>query len=181
MIKKSSFLLLSVFLAAAFCGCGYTTGSLLPSGLKTIYVDNFKNMIDVGKETTENSKYALYRPGIENDVTSSIVDRFAFDGNLKIATREKADLMLEGKLTDYRKEALRYDNADNVEEYRVKITVEMELIKISDGKVLWTEKAFTGESTYNTTGSFATTEEVARGKALEDLARRVVERTIEGW
>jgi Lipopolysaccharide-assembly len=181
MVRRSSFLVLLIFLSIVSSGCGYTAGSLLPSGLKTIYVDNFKNTIDVGKETTEGSKYALYRPGIENDVTNAIVNRFTFDGNLKIVPKEKADVILQGKLTDYRKEALRYDNADNVEEYRVKITVEMKLVKTSDDKVLWSENAFTGESTYNTTGSFVTTEEAARDKALEDLARRVVERTIEGW
>jgi len=181
MLRKLSFLLFLAFIFAISSGCGYTTGSLLPSNLKTVYVDNFKNAINVGRETTESSKYALYRPGIDNDVTNAIVNRFTFDGNLKITTREKAGLILSGTLADYRKEALRYDNADNVEEYRVKITVDMELIRASDSKVLWREKNFTGESTYNTTGSFATTEEVARDKALEDLARRVVERTVEGW
>ncbi|MDD5680124.1 MAG: LptE family protein [Candidatus Omnitrophica bacterium] len=181
MVKRLSFLVFLVFIFAVSSGCGYTAKSLLPPDLKTIYVDNFKNTIDVGKETTEMSKYELYRPGIENDVTNAIVNRFAFDGNLKIAQKEGADLILSGELTSYRKEALRYDNADNVEEYRVKITVDIKATRASDGKVLWVEKAFTGESTYNTTGNFVTTEEVARSEAMEDLARRVVERTIEGW
>ncbi len=180
-MKKILFILFLFYLSIVLSGCGYTTGSLLPSGLKTIYVDNFKNAIGIGKEITENSKYALYRPELENDVTSAIVNRFTFDGNLKIATRDRANLILQGTLTDYRKEPLRYDNADNVQEYRVKITLDMELIRASDNKTLWHEKSFTGESTYNTTGRFITTEQVARDKAQEDLARRVVERTIEGW
>ena len=181
MTKKLYVLLFIVFLSTIFSGCGYTAGSLLPPNTKTIYVDNFKSTIDVGKEVTEGSKYELYRPGVENDVTNAIVDRFTFDGNLKITPREKADLILEGKLTEYKKEALRYDNADNVEEYRVKIVVDMEAIRASDNKILWTEKGFKGEATYNTTGNFATSEQVARDQALVDLARRVVERTIEGW
>lgn len=181
MMRKLYFLLCMVFFAAMLSGCGYAAGSLLPPGQKNIYVDNFKNGIDVGEENTEYSKYALYRPGMENDITRAIVDRFTFDGNVKIADRDNADIMLTGTLSDYRKEALRYDNADNVEEYRVKITVDMELIRPRDSKVLWREKAFTGESTYNTTGKFATSEQLARDEAVEDLARRIVERTVEGW
>ncbi len=181
MAKRTSFLLIFVFTAILFCGCGYGARGLLGPDLKTIYVDNFKNIIDVGKEVTESAKYALYRPGIENDITNSVVDRFTFDGNLKITSQDKADLVLFGTLTEYRKEALRYDNADNVEEYRVRITVDMDLVRRSDGKVLWTEKGFSGESTYNTMGRYATSEDTARSGAIEDLARRIVERTVEGW
>ncbi|MEA3305931.1 MAG: hypothetical protein U9R52_03865, partial [Candidatus Omnitrophota bacterium] len=60
---------LAFFSAAAAGGCGYSTGSLLPSKLKDIYVDNFKNRVDIGREVTESSGYVLYRPGLENDVT----------------------------------------------------------------------------------------------------------------
>ena len=102
IVKKSFlFLLLALFLVSSGSGCGYTTGSLLPSHLKTIYVDNFKNKIDIGKEVTEVSRYTLYRPGLENDVTSEIINRFAFDGNLKIESKKSADLILKGDLINY--------------------------------------------------------------------------------
>ena len=181
MRKNTLFLLISASMAILFCGCGYSARGLLGPDLKTIYVDNFKNAIDVGREITEDKKYAIYRPGIENEITSFIIDRFAFDGNLKIALQNQADLILNGTLTEYRKEALRYDNADNVEEYRIRITVNMNLVRKSDGKVLWTEKGFAGESTYNTMGRCATSEDTARSEATNDLARRIVERTVEGW
>ena len=171
---------LAFFLAAAG-GCGYSTGSLLPSKLKAIYVDNFKNRIDIGREVTESSRYVLYRPGLENDVTNAIVDRFVFDGNLKIANKENADLILKGELTDYRQEALRYDASDNVEEYRIKIAVNIELVDTSADEVLWKEAGYIGEKTYKTTGRFAVSEDTAREEAIEDLARRIVERTVENW
>lgn len=180
-LKKSFFCLILVLFLVTSLGCGYSTGSLLPSRLKTIYVDNFKNKIDIGKEVTESAPYPLYRPGLENDVTNEIVERFVFDGNLRIASKEDADLILRGSLLDYRQEALRYDSSDNVEEYRIKITVDMELLDVANDKLLWKETGFAGESTYKTMGRFATSEDTAREVALEDLARRIVERTIEGW
>lgn len=181
ILRKSVFWLILVLFLITSIGCGYSTGSLLPSRLKTIYVDNFKNRIDIGKEVTESARYTLYRPGLENDVTNAIVERFVFDGNLKIMTEEESDLILEGSLVDYTQEALTYDRNDNVEEYRIKITVDVELADIADDNLLWKETGFVGESTYKTTGRFATSEDIAREEAIEDLARRVVERTIEGW
>lgn len=162
-------------------GCGYSAGSLLPAHLKTIYVDNFKNKIEIGREVTESARYMLYRPGLENDVTDAIVNRFVFDGNLRITTEENADLVLKGNLVGYRQDALRYDSNDDVEEYRINITVDMELMDIVNDKPLWKEMGFMGESTYMTTGRFATSEDTAREDAIEDLARRIVERAIEGW
>jgi hypothetical protein len=175
------FCLILGFFSVTLVGCGYSTGSLLPSSLKTIYVDNFKNKIDIGKEVTENQRYTLYRPGLENDVTNTIAERFVLDGNLKMANKDEADVILRGSVVDYRQEALRYDENDNVEEYRIKVTVDMELSDVVNNKILWQENGFIGESTYKTQGRLATSEDVAREEAIEDLARRVVERTIEGW
>jgi len=175
----------AVFIAAVFagtaCGCGYTTSSLLPAEFKSITVENFTNRISVTDETSDQRMYKGYRPGLENDVTRAIVDRYIFDGNLRIAKKELADLVLKGELLDYRREALRYDTNDNVEEYRLRIVVSLELKNARTGDVVWTEKAFSGEATYRTSGSLAQGESAAIKDAVSDLARRVVERTIEGW
>ena len=181
ILKGLFFYLILGFFSVAVVGCGYSTGSLLSSNLKTIYVDNFKNKIDIGKEVTESQRYTLYRPGLESDVTNAIAERFALDGNLRIANKDKADLILKGNVVDYRQEALRYDGNDNVEEYRIKVSLDMELLDVANDKILWQEKGFVGESTYKTQGRLATSEDVARTEAIEDLARRIVERTVEGW
>ncbi len=179
--KHTVLSLLCVMLLLTVGGCGYSRGSLLPSHLKTVYVDNFKNMINVGREVTEASRYTLYRPGLENDITDAVVDRFVFDGNLRIASREEADMVLSGKLIDYRQEPLRYDKNDNVEEYRIKITVDLELENTVDKEIMWKEAGFIGEATYKKIGRLATSEDTARQEAIEDLARRIVERTVECW
>ncbi len=172
---------LSLISILAVSGCGYTTSSLLPPRLKTIYVDNFKNSINVTAEQSELRMYRGYRPGMEVEITKAVIDRFMFDGNLKVAPEEKADLVLKSELIDYKRDSLRYDANDNVEEYRVKLIVNMELKEVSSGMVLWTEKGFAGETTYRISGSGAKNESVAIKDAVSDLARRVVERTIEAW
>lgn len=179
MNKK--FIVITLILALSIAGCGYTTRSLLPSEYKTIYVDNVKNSINVTAEQDNLRMYRGYRPGMEVDVTKSIIDRYLFDGNLKVASEEKADLILKSEMTDFKRDALRYDANDNIEEYRVKIVVNMELQDAKTGKTLWKENSFAGETTYRTSGTMVKTENAAVNDAINDLARRVVERTIEAW
>ncbi len=162
-------------------GCGYTTSSLLPTNFKSIYVNNFANKINITAEQSNLRMYRGYRPGIETDVTKAVINRYIFDGNLKVFSKEDADLELTGELVDFRREPLRYDANDNVEEYRVKFIVDMELKDVKSGKIVWSEKGFSGETTYRTSGSLAKGEDAAINDAVSDLARRIVERTVEGW
>jgi len=176
--KFSAVLFAAIFFIA---GCGYTTKSLLPSNLKTIYVDNLVNKIRVTDESSDVRMYRGYRPGMELETTRTIRDKYLSDGNLKIADPQTADLILTGELVDFRNEALRYNRNDDVEEYRVRLVVNLKMKNAKDGKVRWTENNFAGESLYRTSGTLAKSETTAIKEAADDLARRVVERTIEEW
>ena len=173
--------ILALALTLAVSGCGYTARSLLPSNFKSIRVDNFKNEINVAAEQSNLRMYRGYRPGMEIDLTRAVINEFLLDGNLKIAAEANADIMLKGSLTDFNRDALRYDANDNVEEYRIKLIVSLELKDLKSGKVVWSEKDFAGETTYRTSGTLAKTEAAAVNDAIKDLARRVVERTVEAW
>lgn len=166
-----------IFLCVFISGCGYTTKSLLPANLKTIYVETFKNSISYASANRRN----LYLPLLEVDARNAIINRFLFDGNLKIADADAADLVLKGELKGYNRSALRLTDNDDVEEYRVHVVVSLELWDTKKGVSLWTEPGFTGEATYFVTGSLASTETSAVNAAITDLARRIVERTIEDW
>ena len=165
----------ALFLAAA--GCGYTTKSTLPASLKTIHVEPFKNNIDF----TTGAQRDIYLPLLEVKARNAVIDRFLFDGNLKIAESAVADLVLKGELTGYQRSGLRYTDDDDVEEYRVHVTVSFTLINSKTGEVSWTEPGFTGEATFFVTGPRASSEDSALNAAILDLARRIVERTIEDW
>jgi len=162
-------------------GCGYTTRSLLPANFKTIYVENVVNKIKVTAEQSNLRMYRGYRPGMEIELTKAIIDRYLFDGNLRISPEGKADLLLVTDLIDYSRGVLRYDANNNVEEYRIKLIVNMDLIDAKTGALVWKERGFAGETTYMTTGPLAKSEGTAVAAAMADLARRIVERTIEAW
>jgi hypothetical protein len=94
---------------------------------------------------------------------------------------EAADLVLRGEVVDYRQDPLRYDKNDEVLEYRINIVVNLSLLNRQEGAIIWEEKNFTGDTTYFNSGPNAKSESTAVSDALKDLARRIVERTVEMW
>ncbi len=159
-------------------GCGYTTSSLLPAHLKTIYVKPVENKIDYMNQDERR----LYVPGMETRVRSTLIDRFLFDGNLRIGDEDSADLLIEAKLLSFDREELRLDVNQDVKEYRLRVTIAIKAIdRVENDKVLWSEPAFSGESTYYVSGPLAKAESVAIDEAFKDLAQRAVARTVENW
>jgi outer membrane lipopolysaccharide assembly protein LptE/RlpB len=181
MIKQKLLILsLAFLLLSNIAGCGYTTRSMVSSQFKTIHVAQFANKISINQESAANN-YRIYKPALETDITSALVNRFILDGGLKISKEEGADLTLKGSLVKFRRDALRYDKNDNVQEYRIGISVDMQLIDNKEDKVLWEETAFTGEATYFTVGPTAKSDDLAVNEALDDLVRRIVERVVDQW
>ena len=171
----------AIVMLVFLCGCGYTTHSVLPSGETTIYVDNFVNKIDTTREISNENVYFAYRPGMETDITRAVINKFVIDGNYEIKDEKNAHFLLKGKLVNFRREPLRYDANENVIEYRLYIAVDIELYDLEKGSVVWRENNFAGESTYRTTGQFAKSESAAITDGIKDLARRIIERTVENW
>lgn len=171
------FILLSTFVLS---GCGYTTKSQLPENIQRVYIPPVVNGIDLASEINDKTPLRIYRPGLEVDITNAIINRFIFDGNLKVTPLERSDAVLNAKLVDYRRDALRYSDGEDVQEYRISIIIEAELKERQTEKILWKQRV-AGDTTYFLAGPRAIGEDAAASKAVEDVARRVVERTIEYW
>ena len=162
-------------------GCGYTTRPGLASHLKTVYVKPFANKIDVTLLSTADGRFPLYRHRMEVDLTNAVLSRYQFTGLLRPSTPERADCRLEGELTQFRRDALRYDANAQVEEWRLNLVVNLRFIDQTQNTVLWEEEGFTGDTTYFVTGTNAESETSALDRAVTDLARRIVERSVENW
>lgn len=162
-------------------GCGYSTRSLIDPNIKTIYVQPFENKINFGAEDSTYNRLKTYFPRLETDITKAVVDRYIFDGNLKVVKEEDADVILKGELIEYRRDVLRYETDEDVEEYRLNIVVNISLWNVKKNKPIWQEQGFTGETTYFTTGAKARSEQTALKGGIIDLAQRIVSRTIENW
>jgi hypothetical protein len=181
MIRRDIFLIITAISLIASSGCGYTTRSVMAVDNPSLHVQNFANKIDVTRETSDENTYYAYKPAMESDITRNVIERFIFDGNYRIESPEDAAYLLKGDLVEFRREPLGYDANDNITEYRLSVAVDMELRDLETNELLWQESHFAGESTYRTGGEFSKDESTALDEAILDLARRIVERTVENW
>lgn len=161
-------------------GCGYTTRTMLPADIKTIHVEIFKNNIDITKEISAKDKYEVYRPNLEVDLRDTVIERIFLDGHLKVSSGRNADAILQGQITQYRKDPLRYQD-EVVTEYRISLVCDIKLIDSRNSEILLEEDNITGDTTYFTTGSLQKSETSALTDAMKDLARRIVNRVVENW
>jgi Lipopolysaccharide-assembly len=178
-------ILFSVFIVmfAGFCisGCGYTTASLLPPDQDSIFVDNFTNEIDPSQEISNRRSSYSYRPGMENEITRAVIDAFIFDRQLEVYSKDNAVLLLKGSLIDFRQFPLSYNDDDNVDEFRMEIYVDLELYDNRTNTLVWAENRFMGTTSYAISGPNRKTDAQAVKDAVNDIAKRILERTVETW
>lgn len=177
MINFTRGLAFCICIPLLFGGCGYTTGSVINGRYDSVFVEPFTNGIDY----MSLDQRKIYIPQLETKVRDAVIDRFLFDGNLKIGEQGDSDLVLKGRVVSFDRDELRLTSAEDVKEYRLSITVALTLWDPVNEAVVWEESSFTGDTTYYTTGAQAKSESAAIQEALTDLARRVVARTVEDW
>jgi len=95
--------------------------------------------------------------------------------------REEADAILQGSIVGYRQDSLRYNSTEGVRQYRLFITTKIALVKSDTGEAIWEEGHFTGDSEFFIEGTSATSERAAADLAIEDLAKKIVDRIVEDW
>ena len=180
-IAKVILIFTFAFLLLTFNSCCYSLHSYTGK-YKTVYVTPFQNKINIADENASYSKYMSYYPLLESTITQEIVNRFIFDGSLKIAKEANADVVLKGELVAYNRDSVRYqsDN-ETTDEYRITITVDMSLYDGKTGELIWQKNNFSADTSYFVSGTRAKTEKEALDAAIKDLARRVVEEFTEAW
>lgn len=161
--------------------CGYTVRPSLAPHLRTVYVQPFANKIDLARLPTRDQRFPVYRHQMEVDLTNKVVGRYQFTGLLRPARQERADARLEGELVAFHRDALRSDASQAVEEWRLNLVVNLRFYDQTVGTLLWEEEQFIGDTTYFVSGPKAESESSALDRAITDLARRIVERTVEHW
>jgi outer membrane lipopolysaccharide assembly protein LptE/RlpB len=172
-----------LFTAVSFLslGCGYTSRSMISDKFRTINIAPFTNKIVITQDSDAANRYKINKPMLETDITKAVIDKYLFDGNLRPAEKADADLYLKGELIEFRRDPVRYTDSDEVEEYRLNLVVNLSLWDNAENKLVWAENGFTGDTTYFTMGQLAKSEDAAIRDAVTDLARRIVERTVEQW
>ena len=174
MKKRRSVFLLFPALLFFIAGCGYTQKTTLPQDIKTIYVETVKNKIPL-------EKVYAYVPGLEMMTTNAIIRRLQRDGNLRVVSRDKADAVLQCDLISFDHEGVRFSTLERAAEYRLFVVVAMRLVDAKTRRVIWEEPSFSGDSEYFVSDVRSVAREEAAQRAVDRLARNVVDRIVEDW
>jgi len=157
-------LVAAIAISLLVVGCGvYSFSSSTLGGIKTIAVPQFEN---------KSLEY-----GIQEDLTSQVIDNFIADNTLKVVSQSDADAVLRGVVTKYERTYYTYDKNDNVSSYRVNITVDFTLEK-KDGKVVLERKGMTDFGIYSAADE---TEQDGQVRAVDKLAQDIVDETTKSW
>ncbi|MFB6355904.1 MAG: LPS assembly lipoprotein LptE [bacterium] len=139
----------------------------IPVNISNLYVPPFKN------ETNES--------GLEDLLTDEAIQEFQADANLQLVTKKKADAMLIGRITRYKKIPLLYNDQDVVQQWKLRIEMSLALKDLETGKILWRKPDIFRETTYSDIIPPIETELDAKKRVIRQLARDAVSSTVEGW
>jgi hypothetical protein len=149
-------------------GCGYSTRGSLPDHIKTVAVPVFKN------RTLE--------PGVENAITSGVVNAFTNGGRVRVVPVDQADAILEGEVVGYSLDGLAFDRNANVRAYRLRLVLNVEFRDVRRSALLWRQEGLEETSDFQVEGQVSDT--VARGQgavlqAASEIGRKVVNLAVD--
>ena len=107
-------------------GCGYQfagTASRLADDVQTIAVGPILN--------------GTREVGLERELVETIEDEIALRGRLRIAPPDQADVLLSGRMRSYDSQPVAYNANDEALLYQATLSVDLELRRRADGKLLW--------------------------------------------
>ena len=155
-----------------FAGCSYySVSGSLPRHIKTAAVPLFEN------ETTETQ--------LVEDVTEAVVDAIIANGAMKVVGEFQADAVVNGTIIDVVDEADEYSRDEVAAQFKIRIIAHVSFYDRVKNKVIWEEERLEGWARYETSGSAVSEDSVSREegkkKALDMLAKEIIDKTVAGW
>jgi len=161
-------------------GCGYTTYLVSTSlGEGKIYVKPVVNEVRITAEDRAYSDYNVYPILLDKDLTNAIIDELQIRTPLKVVNSPDDAYTLECKIVNYKKEALRYTDSDEVNEQRLKLYVKV-MVYDNEGNLI-EENEVVGEASYFFSGRLASSESEALSELVEDTARKIIDALFQDW
>jgi len=162
----NKFVIVFCILIGLSLSCGYYsfTGSI-PSDIKTVAVPLFD----------DNTSF----PGVREDLTNKVIDRFIAENVLQVVPESKADLLITGTILSINEKAAIITTGEDVEQYEVYVNVKVKCMEVKSGKVWW-------DKTLRRFGIMGGLENIdARNEAIEtaiiDITQDVIDNTLASW
>jgi|Deesub1362B_J571_1020462.scaffolds.fasta_scaffold01505_2 hypothetical protein len=151
--------------SAIRCGPYSLSGSSLPPHIKTIAVPLFED---------RTSEF-----GIREKLTDAVIEEITRDNTLKIVSQELADAIVIGKILSVDDRVDTYTEKEDVQAYRVFVTVEVEVRDVKMNKPLWKER-WSQWGIYSLQEGFEARQQAIE-EAIQKLAEDILNKTIMNW
>ena len=146
-------------------GCLYSFKGSLPPHIQSIAIPLFEN------QTAE------YR--INETITDLLIQQFLEENVLRIEDEETADSILECAVTRIDDSPYTYDEAEQVIDYRVSITLKVSWYDVAEDKVRL-EKSVSGWGVYDANQA-TTTREDGIQEAIDKIADEIINAITANW
>ncbi len=162
MLAVRPMLILSAVILLVGCGIySFSPGGKAP--FESINIPQFDN---------QTIEYQL-----SDKLTDAVVDAFIQDNIIKISEVSRAEAILMGTVSNYRRDPYTYDREDIVSEYAVKVSVNVKIVKVGTEDVIW-EQDFYAQGIYD---ALTESEEEGQDRAITLLTADILDRTTKSW
>ncbi|MCX7641921.1 MAG: LPS assembly lipoprotein LptE [Elusimicrobiales bacterium] len=141
---------------------------ILPQHIKSIAIKAFSN------------KSSIF--GIEEKLTLKIIDEFIKDGRYNIKPETDADGIILGEVKSYIMTPIQYNSNMIPTAYKITLNYSIKMIDKIKNVILWEENTLTANYIFSDSSlPGGMTEEQARERLWEIIAKDTVKRTTEGF
>lgn len=141
---------------------------ILPQHIKSIAIKPFSN------------KSSIF--GIEEKLTLKVIDEFIRDGRYPIKVESEAEGIIIGEVKNYIMVPIQYDANMIPTTYKITLNYSIKMIDKINNLILWEENTLIANYIFSDPSlPGGMTEEQAREKLWEIIAKDIVKRTIEGF
>ena len=118
-------------------------------------------------------------PGIQEDLTNQVIDKFISDNTLEVTNEPQADIIIRGTILSVTQKAATITSGETVTGFNLYVNVKVKCEDIRNGKDLW-EKVI---NQYGTMSGIASQEERdnAINDAIEKIADDIKNNTLAYW
>ena len=172
-IKNLSIFLFVLLLVVKLNGCFYSfTGASVPSHLKTIAIPVFEDKSGSGE------------PGLRENFTNELIQKFTDDNTLLVAPRTNADAMLDCTITSlseaFNSISTEANNQEVGSSKRLTITVRV-IYKDLVLKKTISDKKYSEYGDYSLTGNILSNRQTAITTAVDRITDDILLGTVSNW
>ena len=156
--------------SVCFYGCaGYHVGTVTAHNFQSVSVPMFRNR--------------TLRPQLEAQITNAITKRIQEDGTVRVESSPDADVVLDGEVTHYERNSLRFLQSETriPREFEIVITVRVEAKDRRTGETVLKPTEIVGKTDVFIGADQQSSEFQALPLVADDIARRVVGLLVENW